>query len=480
MDLELVKNLLLRSLLPLPHETNDVDWKVGLSQDTERLAHHLSAFSNQAEGGFIVYGVHNDGSLLGINSIDYEEIIKKLGNIARMNLDPPIVIDHCIQELNGKNLLFFYVEESREKPVHLRGHSIFESYMRSAGQTRKMTREEVSRCIAQSSNLKFEEGIAARDLDSDGVLKRIDYASYFDLAEKNLPESKEAILESLESEGLLKKKGDKIDITNLGAILFAKNISDFGSLGRKAVRGIVYEGKNRLNTVKEILFQKGYASGFESLIKEIVDLLPTNEVIEQALRKQVKMYPPLAIRELVANALIHQNFQITGTGPMIEVFSDRMEITNPGIPLIDTRRFMDYPPSSRNETLAALMRRLKICEERGSGIDKVIFQVEIFQLPAPNFIVTEDHLKVVLYAHRRLANMDKNDKTRVCYQHACLKYVSGEKMTNLSLRKRFNIADKNYPMASRIISDALKTKFIKSADPDSKSKKFSHYLPYWA
>src|SRR3989338_7311632 len=112
MNWELAKDLLSRSLLPLPHETNDVEWKVGLSQDTERLAHHLSAFSNQAEGGFIVYGVNNDGSLLGIDQVDYEEVIKKLGNIARMNLDPPIVIDHCIQELNGKNLLFFYVEES--------------------------------------------------------------------------------------------------------------------------------------------------------------------------------------------------------------------------------------------------------------------------------------------------------------------------------------------------------------------------------
>jgi predicted HTH transcriptional regulator len=51
---------------------------------------------------------------------------------------------------------------------------------------------------------------------------------------------------------------------------------------------------------------------------------------------------------------------------------DRIEITNPGEPLVDPQRFVDSPPKSRNEVLASLMRRFRICEERGSGIDKVI------------------------------------------------------------------------------------------------------------
>ena len=84
----------------------------------------------------------------------------------------------------------------------------------------------------------------------------------------------------------------------------------------------------------------------------------------------------------MANALIHQDFSLTGTGPTVEIFADRIEVTNPGTPLIDTLRFIDEPPQSRNETLAATMRRLNICEERGSGIDKVISQVELYQLPA--------------------------------------------------------------------------------------------------
>src|SRR5690554_2010386 len=151
-----------------------------------------------------------------------------------------------------------------------------------------------------------------------------------------------------------------------------QKITELSASGRKAVRLILYRGKSRVETVRELEGSKGYAVGFERLIDYIKTLLPANEEIGKAFRKEVPMYPELAIRELVANALIHQDFSITGTGPMIELFDQRMEITNPGIPLVDTQRFLDSPPQSRNESLASFMRRINICEERGTGVDKVV------------------------------------------------------------------------------------------------------------
>jgi len=151
--------------------------------------------------------------------------------------------------------------------------------------------------------------------------------------------------------------------------------------------------------------------------------LPVNEVIEKALRKTVAVFPELAVRELVANALIHQAFFVTGAGPMVEIFDDRIEITNPGEPLVDTQRFVDTPPKSRNETLASMMRRFRICEERGSGIDKVIAQIEIYQLPAPLFEVPEGCTRVVLFAHKPLIAMDKAERVRACCLHAALKLM---------------------------------------------------------
>jgi len=165
--------------------------------------------------------------------------------------------------------------------------------------------------------------------------------------------------------------------------------------------------------------------------------LPSNEIIEKALRKTVCMYPILAIRELVANAIIHQDFDVKGTSPMIEIFEDRIEITNPGKPLIDPLRFVDHNPESRNEILARMMRRLNICEERGSGIDKVISECEYNQLPAPEFIVGDNYTRVILYGHKTLRQMDRQDKIRSCYLHACLKYVSGETLTNQKFKRTF-------------------------------------------
>ena len=152
---------------------------------------------------------------------------------------------------------------------------------------------------------------------------------------------------------------------------YSQKLDDFRELGRKAVRVIHYKGRGRVETLREQIGSKGYASGFRGLIDYIMSSTPSNEIIRQSLRETVPMFPEIAVRELVANALIHKDFSVTGAGPMVEIFEDRMEITNPGKPLVDTDRFLGSPPKSRNETLASLMRRFRICEERGSGIEKV-------------------------------------------------------------------------------------------------------------
>ncbi len=157
-----------------------------------------------------------------------------------------------------------------------------------------------------------------------------------------------------------------------------------------------------------------------------------------------------------------------------------MEITNPGKPLIDPLRFVDHSPESRNEILARFMRRLRICEERGSGIDKVVFECEFNQLPAPEIIVGDNYTRIILHGSRTYAEMDKQNKIRACYLHACLKYASGENMTNQSLRERFGIGEKNYPMVSRIIAETIDAKLIKDPDPENKSRKYAKYVPYWA
>ena len=218
--------------------------------------------------------------------------------------------------------------------------------------------------------------------------------------------------------------------------------------------------------------------GFEGLVDWINSQLPANEEIGKALRNETRMYPEIAIRELVANALIHQDLNEKGF-PMIEIFTDRIEISNPGTPLVTPDRFIDAY-LSRNEKLADLMRRMGFCEEKGSGLDKVIFYNELYQLPPINVVVAESRTRVTIYSYKSLNDLDKKEKIRACYQHACLKYVSNEKMTNQSLRERFKIEDQNAAIASRIIRDTLMFGVIKEDDPESRSRKYASYIPFWA
>lgn len=313
---------------------------------------------------------------------------------------------------------------------------------------------------------------------SEDVLAILDYPNYFRLMKQPLPDNRLSILERLASEKvILPTKGSNYHITNSGAVLFARSLGDFERLSRKALRVVIYRGDNRVETLKEQTGGKGYAVGFAGAVSYINDQLPQNEQIGQAFRREIRIYPEIAIRELVANAIIHQDFNVTGAGPMVEIFTDRMEISNPGIPLIDTLRFIDEPPRSRNEALAALMRRMNICEERGSGIDKVIFHVEVFQLPAPDFRIAGSSTVAVLYGPRQFAQMDREERIRACYQHACLLYVSGRRMSNATLRKRLGIKESSYPLASRIISDAIENGLIRL---HSGTRRDACYVPFWA
>jgi len=268
-------------------------------------------------------------------------------------------------------------------------------------------------------------------------------------------------------------------ITNLGALLFAKRLYDFPRIDRKAIRIVQYEGNNRMNMLKENVGEKGYVLCFEWLINYIEALLPAKEIINGAFREKKTAYPLLAIRELMANALIHQDFSLAGTGPVIELFDNRIEVTNPGIPLVDVKRIIDNPPKSRNEKLASLMRRLRMCEELGTGWDKITISCEIQQLPAPRIDLYEQNTKVTLFSETPFSSISLENKLWACYLHACIKYIEGDQLTNSSLRNRFGLNDSSAGSISRLINNAVEAKLIKALDPTT-AFRYMKYVPVWA
>jgi len=355
-------------------------------------------------------------------------------------------------------------------------------YIRIGSATPKLTEypQRYQQLIERLQPYRWEQGIARQYATGNEVLDLLDYSQYFRLTKQPLPDNRSGIFDKLEGDRLIVRDVcERWNITNLGAILFATRLGDFDApLARKAVRFVAYGGRNRAATVTHRHDgQKGYAIGFEGLVSYLNDLLPKNEHIGSALREAHPLFPELAIRELVANALIHQDMTVSGAGPQIELFADRIEISNPGVPLVKPERMIDLPPRSRNEALAALMRRMGICEEQGSGLDKVLEQVELFQLPPPLFRAEESSTQVVLYAPRSFADMTPEERVRACYFHAVLRFLSGDKMKNASLCTRLGIAPKNAAQASAVITKALDAGLIRIADPDHPR---AGYVPHWA
>ena len=476
---------LTHELCALPRESERVEFKVN-DAEPQVIGEYISALANSAAlvgqaFAYLVWGVQNgDHAIVGTH---FDPHAARVGNeeleswLLRL-LEPKIDFRFFSVEIEGHRVVLLEIGRAVRHPVRFSGQEFIR-----VGSYKKKLKDypEKERALWRIfDQTPFEDGIATERASGDDVLRLLNYPTYFDLLERPLPANREGILEALRDDRIIRSSNaGGWDITNLGAILFAKRLDTFHPLGRKAVRVIQYRGTDRTETLKEQEDNKGYAASFESLISYLNGLLPANEVIGAALRKSTPMFPELAVRELVANALIHQDFFVTGAGPMVEIFDDRIEITNPGEPLVDTQRFVDTPPRSRNEALASLMRRFRICEERGSGIDKVVFQVELFQLPAPLFESPEGFTRTVLFAHKALSAMDKADRVRACYLHACLRFVTRQDMTNTSLRVRFGVEEQNRSTVSRLIREAVEAGAIVPADPGA-APKLMRYLPFWA
>jgi predicted HTH transcriptional regulator len=468
------------SLYPIPVELNEIDWKSGLSSKTDRLAQHLCALSNMEGGGFLVYGVNDDAMLFSVTKEQIDEIIKKLGNIALNNLSQSIQIQHNTIEYNGNALLFVYIPEQTERPVYLRGKTIYDSYYRSAGQTVKMSKEAVKFMISASHGISFESQIAMPELSVEEVLNLLDYRRFYERLDKNVPKSTDSIISMLTEYDFILEGENGLSITNSGAILLANDIRKFPHLKGKTIRILRYTGINNLTLDKEYTFVGGYAAGFEDMVDYIMKNLPQQEIINGALRKNKTDYPRRTIRELFANCLVHQDFSINGSQVTVEIFTDRVVMTNPGSPLNDVNRFIDLPPYSRNEDLAQSLLLLNICERRGSGVDRAIEALEEALLPPPKFTKGEYFTRVFVYGAQKLSTMGKQDKIRACYQHCCLLHENNKEMTNQSVRERFEIDKKNYSTASRIIADTVAVGLVKVATPENESRKFASYVPYYA
>ncbi|ULO00741.1 putative transcriptional regulator (AlbA domain) [Campylobacter sp. RM5004] len=477
----------IQKLLEAKTQENEVVEYKQNNKEINTLAKNISALSNTAallgiDKAYLVFGIED--KTLKIVGTKFKPKKEKKGNEELESwlhkaLTPNI--EFTIHEISKDeiNLVVFEIDATKISPIKFEE----KAYIRIGSNTKQLDKypEKEKKLWQVLSGFSFETEIAKSNLNIDDIYDLLDCQKCLNMLKipYNDNVSHDYVIENLIKLELVKKINNSFAITNLGAILFARDLTKFESLDRKRIRFIRYKGKGKIDALEELEGKKGYAIGFKGLISYIMKYVPKNEVIENAIRKDTTLYPEIAIRELVANAIIHQDFTIDGRNPMIEMYSDRIEITNNGKSLIDIKRLIDMPSKSRNDKLANLMRIMGICEERGSGVDKVIDSVEFYQLPAPEFTNDGDYFQAILFSYMPLEDMTKQDRIRATYQHCCLKWASRDVMTNASLRARFKIGDKQHSKASKIISDTLEVGLIKQQDPENKSTKHTKYVPYF-
>ena len=345
---------LVDALTRKPKETEWLEFKHNF-HSKEEIGERISALSNSAylssmPFGYIVFGVDDEShDVVGTNLYGKQKMVgnEDLESWLSTRLNPRVdfeIIDDFDYEDKG-HVCIFKIPATSNRPVSF----LHQTYVRVNTTTRSLKDfPEKEAKIWKGGQKALEKNVLKEGLSGQDVLTHLSAETYFDMMHLPLPQDRSGILERFLSENLIIEDEVGYSITELGAILFAKHLSDFDGLKRKMVRVIVYKGKSKIETIREQTFDKGYAIGFEEMVAWINSQLPANEEIGIALRKDARMYPEIAIRELAANMIIHQDFSEQGF-PMIEIYSDRIEFSNPGHPLISVERFIDEY-RSRNDS----------------------------------------------------------------------------------------------------------------------------------
>jgi len=455
-----------------PSEYQNLEFKEAKNQfDREKLSAYCVAIANEG-GGHLVLGVADSPPRPVVGTAAFGDVVE-----AADRLFQKIGFSVDVEEIahrNGRVVVFRIPSRPHGTAYHLDG-----KYLMRSGQSLVPMSEDRLRAIFAEGGPDWLEEPCLDGLSPEGVIDLLDTQSFFDLMKQPYPTDRVGVLDRLVRERLIDTQDGTFVIRRIAGLLLAKKLERFPDLARKAPRVVVYTGESKLDTRVDQPGQRGYAVGFPGLVSFVMAQLPQNEVIENALRKSVKLLPQDSGRELVANALIHQDLSIGGASPMIEIYANRIEISNPGEPIVPVERFIDGY-QSRNERLADFMRRMSICEEKSSGIDRVVHQAEAFQLPAPDFRAGYRRTIVIVYGPKPFEEMGREDRVRACYQHCALRWVVSEQMTNQSLRERFGLSESKAAVTSQVIAATIEAGLIKPDEAVGCSRKYARYLPFWA
>ncbi len=452
--------------------------------DPDEIGEYISALSNMAllcdsPFGYLIWGVNDKtrefvGTKLSFKTWKKggQEILAYWKNL----LTPTLAIEDYELEIDSKHILVLKIPAA----AHFASTFKKQAYCRNES-SKKNIKEYPSlekRLWQKLEGTSGEKRIVASSLSKDEVIKSFDIRSYYASLNMPFPQREEEWIHAFSREGfILEQEQGVFSIDSYGALLFANEVNSFPGLENKTIRIVRYNGDDRLETQGRYEFGKGYAISFEEAFSQIMSLIQLPDIFRNGVRSNHYALPPIAIREGLANCLIHQDLLSSG-GPLVEVFSNRVEFSNPGMLDVPIDRLIDSSPNPRNSKLASFLRRINIGDTAGSGFDKIVASLEKEHLPTAKVEQSPSGVRLILFFEKDFESYTQKEKLNALYDHVVLAYLSSRQATNSSIRERFGLNEEAKFQISRLLSLATTQGLIKKVI--GSSKKDATYIPYWA
>ncbi|MBF9010264.1 RNA-binding domain-containing protein [Corynebacterium phoceense] len=470
----------------LPAEMPWIEFKVNSATSGPDIAKYVCALGNSAtlhdeQAGFLIWGISDSRDIVG-TTFDWqtakgkgnEDLLPWLTRVVTPS--PNLTFESAV--INGNNVVLLRVPAARTSP-----YSYDKSrYFRKGSYTKDLLDfPSDERALWQKINqFEFETSNVAEGLEPEEVSEYLSEEAFFANRTEIPASTGQSFLDRLrESKAVTYSHELGWCIPAWSALMYARSISAFPLLHSLAPRVMHFRDASRTNILREWTIDEGYALGFPRIMELFATIRPGGESIDTSGRRvETPVLPTVAFREVLANALMHQDLEARGSSLTIEIFSDHVDVSNPGAPLVSPQRFIDSTSVTRNPHLGEALRLAKFVEKRGSGWDRIVESLEAAHFP-PALIRTNGATTVTLSAYRPFALMSQEEKEEAVYQHACLNVLENRPVTNSSVRRRFGLKDSQAGQTTRLIKATEDAGLIKPYDRTAGARSL-RYVPFWA
>lgn len=476
----------IQRFLDLPAELPWLEFKENSTTTGPEIARYVCALGNSARlhdepAGYLIWGVSDTHEIVG-TSFQWE-ITKGKGNedlfpwLQRVVSPTPTISFESVT-IENRTVVLLRIPAALSAPYAYDGTR----YFRQGSYTKNLMdfpdrERELWRKLNQ---FEFETSNAAEGLEPEEITSLLSSDAFF-INRPELPRNVGgALIDTMRAaEAITYSHELGWCIPAWSALMYARSLKSFPHLAGLAPRVMHFGDTSRTQLQREWEFDEGYAASFSEIVTLVNTLKPGGETIDPSGRRiETPLLPTVAFREVFANALMHQDLEQRGQYLTVEIFSDRVEVTNPGTPLVDPQRFIDSASTTRNAHLGEALRLAHFVEQRGSGWDKIVASLEKEHFP-PALIRANGTTTVTLSAYRPFNLMTTDEKIEAVYQHACLGFLDNRAITNASIRHRFGLRDSQASQATRLINATVDKGLIRLYDPDAGPRN-RRYVPFWA